>query len=67
LLRGSANVWRAATGSTVFAIVGFVVGLDFTVRGGAAIDIAYHATVLPLLLCTLAALLAPRRFVSAKS
>ncbi len=37
----------------VFAIVGFVVGLTFTLRGGDAIDVAYHATVLPLLLLTL--------------
>ena len=38
-----------------FAILGVIVGLTFTIRGGDAIDIAYHATILPLLLITLAA------------
>lgn len=32
-----------------FTIVGFLVGLSFTARGGALPDIAYHLTVLPLL------------------
>ena len=43
--------------AVVLAIVGFAVGLNFAIRGGDAIDIAYHATVLPLLVLTLAALL----------
>ena len=38
-----------------FAILGVIAGLSFTIRGGGAIDIAYHATILPLLLITLAA------------
>jgi hypothetical protein len=38
-----------------FAILGVLAGLTFTIRGGGAIDIAYHATILPLLLITLAA------------
>jgi hypothetical protein len=50
------TIARAATG---FAILGFVVGLNVTIRGGDAIDVAYHATVLPLLLVTFAALLKP--------
>lgn len=50
-----------AIGAVVFAIAGFIVGLNFTVRGGDTIDIAYHATVLPLLLLTLAALLRSAR------
>lgn len=33
-----------------FAIVGFVVGLNFTTRGGHAPDIAYHVIVLPALI-----------------
>jgi hypothetical protein len=45
-----------ALGAAAFAILGFGVGLNFTIRGGGAIDVAYHATVLPLLLVTLAAL-----------
>ncbi|HEX3833368.1 MAG TPA: hypothetical protein VHW04_15430 [Solirubrobacteraceae bacterium] len=48
---------RWALGSVEFAVLGFVVGLGFTVRGGDAIDLAYHATVLPLLVLTLVALL----------
>lgn len=37
------------------AILGVIAGLNFTIRGGDAIDIAYHAAMLPLLLTTLAA------------
>ena len=53
LVRG---VRRVALGSVVFAIAGFGVGLSMTVRGGATGDIAYHATMLPLLLLVLALL-----------
>src|SRR5215475_6069508 len=49
LVRDQARGREAAIAATGFAIVGFLVGLTFTVRGGDAIDIAYHATVLPLL------------------
>jgi EmrB/QacA subfamily drug resistance transporter len=51
-LRGRA----IARGSVGFAILGVGVGLNFTIQGGDAIDVAYHATLLPLLLITLAAL-----------
>jgi hypothetical protein len=50
-LRGRA-IALAALG---FAILGVLVGLGFTVRGGDVIDLAYHATLLPLLLITLLA------------
>jgi hypothetical protein len=53
LVRGAR---RAALGAVVFAIAGFGVGLSMTVRGGATGDIAYHATMLPLLLLALALL-----------
>jgi hypothetical protein len=43
----------AAAAATGFAIVGFCYGLSLTVRGGDAGDVAYHATVLPLLILTL--------------
>jgi hypothetical protein len=46
-----------ALAATVVAIAGFLVGLTFTISGGDAIDIAYHAVMLPLLLVTLRALL----------
>lgn len=51
----------AAIVATAFAIVGFLVGLSFTLRGGTAIDVAYHATMLPLLLLTLLVLRRKRR------
>jgi hypothetical protein len=57
LLRDTGHAHTVALAATAFAIVGFLVGLSFTLRGGNAIDIAYHATILPLLLITLFALL----------
>jgi hypothetical protein len=56
LLRNGPHARSAALAAVSFAIVGFLVGLSFTLRGGNAIDIAYHATMLPLLLLTLALL-----------
>jgi len=50
-LRGRA-IAIAAVG---FAILSVIAGLGFTVRGGDAIDVAYHAMLLPLLLITLVA------------
>lgn len=47
--------WRAATLASVgFAILGFALGLSITARGDSIGDIAYHATVLPILIGTLA-------------
>jgi peptidoglycan/LPS O-acetylase OafA/YrhL len=43
----------AALAATGFAILGFCYGLSLTVRGGDVGDVAYHATVLPLLIVTL--------------
>lgn len=39
-------------GAVGFGIVGFLVGLTFTIRGGALADLTYHATMLPILLAT---------------
>ena len=36
----------------MFAILGFIVGLTFTVHGGAPIDLIYHATMFPVLIVT---------------
>jgi O-antigen/teichoic acid export membrane protein len=55
-LRAGPNGRAAAIGAVVFAILGFILGLTFTIRGGDAIDVTYHATVLPLLVVTLVAL-----------
>ena len=43
----------AALAATGFAIAGFCYGLSVTARGGDVPDIAYHATVLPLLIVTM--------------
>lgn len=56
LMRGAPRARGVAIASTALAIVGFVIGLGETVRGGDAIDIAYHVTMLPLLVLTLRAL-----------
>jgi len=56
---------RVAFLAVVFAIAGFGVGLSMTIRGHAGWDIAYHATVLPLLLLALAQLgFSPRASIS---
>jgi hypothetical protein len=61
LLRGSRNARSVAIAALGFAILGFIVGLSFTTRGGDTIDIAYHVTVLPLLVVALVALVIERR------
>ena len=56
-MRCSPGSWRVAAGAVCFAIFGFFIGLYFSVQGGDPIDLAFHATMLPLLAITLAALL----------
>jgi hypothetical protein len=56
LMRAPSRGRRAALVSTGFAFLGFIVGLSSTIPDGQTIDIAYHVTVLPLLLLTLVAL-----------
>ncbi|HEX4011347.1 MAG TPA: hypothetical protein VHX62_15110 [Solirubrobacteraceae bacterium] len=41
-----------ALASIAFAILGFIVGLTFTVGGGQAIDLGYHLVMLPILILT---------------
>ena len=36
----------------MFAILGFIVGVTFTVNGGATVDLIYHATLFPVLIVT---------------
>ena len=50
--RSPARGRLAALAATVFAIFGFIVGLTFTVRGGATIDLIYHLTMFPVLIMT---------------
>jgi hypothetical protein len=56
LVSARAGGRRGALAATGFAILGFIVGLTSTVESGPAIDLAYHLTVLPLLVATFAAL-----------
>lgn len=59
LLAGAAALFRdpvqgrpTALGAVGFAIFGFIVGLTFTISGGPAVDLAYHAVMLPILIAT---------------
>jgi hypothetical protein len=68
LLAGAAALARrhrhgltAARAGVAFAVVGFIVGLTFTLRGGVAFDVAYHLTGLAVLLVTLGLLRGERR------
>jgi hypothetical protein len=54
-----ARARRAGLFAVCFAIAGFIVGLTFTVDSGEAIDLIYHATMLPILVGT--AVLVARR------
>lgn len=63
MLAGAAALFRdpvrgrtAALGAVAFAILGFCIGLTFTISGGSAIDLAYHAVMLPILVATAVAL-----------
>jgi hypothetical protein len=60
LLRRGAAGRTVALAVTVFAIAGFGYGLSVTARGGDLPDVAYHVTVLPVLLVILALLLRAR-------
>lgn len=57
MLRRGPHARGVAIGAVSFAIAGFALGLSITVGGGATADLAYHATMLPLLLATLVVLL----------
>lgn len=50
--RSPARGRLSALAATGFAIAGFIVGLTFTVQGGATIDLVYHATMFPILIVT---------------
>jgi hypothetical protein len=51
-VRSPARGRLTALAATVFAILGFIVGLTFTVGGGAPVDLIYHATMFPILIVT---------------
>jgi peptidoglycan/LPS O-acetylase OafA/YrhL len=52
LIRAPQRGRTPALGALGFAIVGFVLGLTFTIRGGTTADVVYHATMLPVLIAT---------------
>jgi len=53
LSRAPDRGWPFAIGATVLAIVGFLIGLNFTARPGHTPDLVYHLAVLPILVATL--------------
>jgi peptidoglycan/LPS O-acetylase OafA/YrhL len=50
-----------AIAATAFAVAGFVLGLSITARSGYVPDVAYHASVLPILIGLLAVLVVASR------
>jgi len=50
--RGTPRWREIALGTVGFAIAGFLLGLSFTAGGGDVANLAYHATVLPVLIAT---------------
>jgi hypothetical protein len=56
MFRAPARARAVGIAATGFAIVGFLVGLSMTARGGDLPDIGYHVTVLPLLIGSLVVL-----------
>ncbi len=52
LVRSPARGRLPALGATAFAILGFIVGLTFTVDGGSTVDLIYHVTMFPILVVT---------------
>jgi hypothetical protein len=57
MFRAPARARAVGLAATGFAIVGFLVGLNFTARGGHLPDVAYHVIMLPVLIGGLIALL----------
>lgn len=51
--RAPGRAWAGAVAAVGFAIAGFLVGVTITLSGGPGVDIAYHCSVLPILLLTL--------------
>jgi hypothetical protein len=60
LMRRTPHAHAGACLAVGFAILGFLVGLHDTTQAG-GVDLAYHLTVLPMLVLTELMLLAPRR------
>ena len=59
MLRDPQRARTAGIAANAFALAGFLIGISETAQGGHAPDIAYHATVIPLLVISLVVLLRP--------
>jgi Na+-transporting NADH:ubiquinone oxidoreductase subunit NqrB len=57
MFRAPARARTFGIAATGFAIAGFLLGLSFTARGGHLPDVAYHLTMLPVLIGGLIVLL----------
>lgn len=57
MFRAPARARTVGIAATGFAIAGFLLGLSFTARGGHLPDVAYHLTMLPVLIGGLIVLL----------
>ncbi len=60
VLTRRATAWWVALGTTLFAVLGTAYGLTVTVPRGEPGDIAYHLSLLTLLVATVGLLLASR-------
>jgi peptidoglycan/LPS O-acetylase OafA/YrhL len=60
MLRDPRRARTAGIVANAFALAGFLIGISETAQGGHAPDIAYHATVIPLLVISLVVLLRHR-------
>jgi hypothetical protein len=60
MLRRPSSARLIGITATAFAITGFVIGLRFTTAGGHQPDIAYHLTLLPVLISGLLILVRTR-------
>ena len=61
LVRSAARARAMGLAATGFAVAGFGVGITITAQGGHTPDIAYHATVLPILIATFVTLVRSAR------
>src|SRR5205823_4899523 len=61
MFRLPARARAVGIAATIFALVGFLVGMSETARGGDVPDIVYHATVIPLLIAGLVLLIRSNR------
>jgi hypothetical protein len=57
MLRAPLRARAVGLAATAFAIVGFLIGLNFTARGGHVPDVVYHIIFLPVLVGILIVLL----------